>query len=163
MHKIELLVDKIIPYTLLLLLVIIILEIFYEEQIQPYTSLVEIADFFIISVFIVDLYFKFIRAKSIPSFLKSSWIEIIAVFPVFLVIRIFELFATISRIDIISQSTHGILEAGARWTKVIQEVERTGETTRFSIAHKFVRPLARIPRFAKAFVFFEKPTIHHRK
>lgn len=158
MQKAEKIIDHLIPPALLVLLFIILFQIFYHEQAEHYHSWIVIIDYLIILIFIVDLYFKWLRVKNIPKFLRSSWLEIIAVFPAFLFIRVFEFFALIGRIDIVSESAHALLEAGARYSKVLQDVEKMGATSRLALFNRFVAPLARLPRFAKAFVFYEKPT-----
>ena len=162
-HKIEVMVDHLIPYALVILLVLIILEVFYYDVVEPYHLYIEIGDFTIIFIFIVDLGFKYVRAKSIPKFFRESWLDIIAVLPAFIMLRLLEVFATISRIEILTSTTHGALETGAKWTRVVQEVEEAGKASRFAVAERFLKTIARIPRFAKALVFFEKPTKSHHK
>ena len=44
LHKIELLVDKIIPYSLFLLFFVIIGEIFFAHEIEPYHVFVSVLD-----------------------------------------------------------------------------------------------------------------------
>ena len=88
--KLEIFVDKLIPYLLLLLVLVIIGEIFYNEFMLKYNTIVQILDWFIIFVFVIDLIFKYNRTKDIPKFFRASWIEIIAVFPFFLIFRLFE-------------------------------------------------------------------------
>jgi len=51
LHKIEFWVDKIIPYSLVLLFFVIIGEIFYSEKVEPYSFYVSIIDGFIIFIF----------------------------------------------------------------------------------------------------------------
>src|SRR3989344_6612397 len=89
-HFVEVFVDKIIPLLLLVLLGILVIEIFFHELAVKYHLYIEIVDYFIILGFILDLIFKYLRIKNIPKFLKSSWLEIIAIFPFFLVFRLFE-------------------------------------------------------------------------
>ena len=78
LHKIELIVDKLIPYSLIILLFIIIGEIFFHEEIEPYGVFVNIVDNTIIAIFVLDLIFKYVRMSNFPNFLRKYWLEIIA-------------------------------------------------------------------------------------
>jgi len=154
LHKIEILVDRAIPYTLILLLLLIIAEIFFADKIESYHINVSVVDGFIIGIFVVDLAFKYIRTKNIPKFFRTYWLEIIAVFPAFLVLRLIEEFIIIVNIEesiVISQE---VIEVGER------TVPKASRTRYFA---RFLRPLARLPRFLKAFSFYEKPTGRHHR
>ena len=163
MHKIELVVDKIIPYSLILLLSIIIGEIFFGHEIEPYHAFVSVIDGVIIFIFILDLIFKYIRIKKFPKFFKKYWLEIIAVFPVFLVLRIIEEFVTIANLGgTIQASIHEALEIEKGGKLLVREIEGTGkEVSRLRYFSRFIRPIARSPRFLKSFSFYEKPTGRH--
>ena len=99
LHKIEVIVDKLIPYLLIVLLFLIIGEIFYAEQVEPYSLFVSFVDNIVIVVFAFDLIFKYIRTKHFPEFLKKYWLEIIAVFPAFLFVRVCLLYTSPSPRD----------------------------------------------------------------
>src|SRR3989344_5751490 len=90
LHKIELIVDKIIPYLVFILLLIVIGELLFSEQIQKYVLWINVAYYFIVGIFVIDLIFKYIRIRNIPKFLRKCWIDIIAVFPFFLLFRLVE-------------------------------------------------------------------------
>ncbi|MAE42823.1 hypothetical protein CMO93_03555 [Candidatus Woesearchaeota archaeon] len=148
LHKIEILADRLIPYALVLLLFVIIGEVFYAEKLHAYPIFVSIIDGIIIGIFIVDLSFKYARSKNIPNFFKKHWMEIIAVLPAFLVVRLFEeiiVFANLEETLVLSQEA---LEVEAR---------AGTRTSRLHYFARFVRPLARLPRFLKAFKFYERP------
>ncbi len=147
-HTLEVIVDRSIPYCLLLLLGVIALEIFFSERVKPYHSFVSAIDYAIILVFVVDLSFKYQRIHSIPIFLRKYWLEIIAVFPAFLVIRLFEEFARVANLErsvLVAQDTLEVSEHTAT------------KASRVHYFGKFMQPLARIPRFFKAFHFYERP------
>jgi len=152
LHKIELLVDKIIPYSLVLLFFLIIGEIFYADRIGPYRIYISIFDGFVIFIFVIDLAFKYIRIRNFPKFFKKYWLEIIAVFPAFLVLRIVEEFIIIVKLEESIGISQDVIEFGDR------TVPRVSRMRYFS---RFIRPLARLPRFLKAFSFYEKPTGRH--
>lgn len=165
MHRIELIIDHLIPSCLLLLLGIIISEIFYEEAIEHYVLLFEIAEGVIISIFVADLIFKYLRAKTIPDFLKKSWLDIIAVFPFFLVIRLLESSGLLFRFGESIAEFQPVLHEGVgvekEASKLVKEAEGMGKISRTRIFARFLRPIARLPRLVKAFTYFERPTGNH--
>lgn len=174
MHKVEVIVDKSIPWIILLLLFIIIIEFFYYETVEKYHKVVDISDGFIVFIFILDLIFKYIRIKNIPKFFKKSWPDIIAVFPFFLLFRLTEGFFKILGLEeiILGQRIfHEGLELEKEGAKIVEEVEKAGKIsrTRFFVRMlkpRFLRPLIRAPRLVKIIPFFEKPTgnhYHHEK
>ncbi len=147
-HTLEIIVDRSIPYCLLLLLGIIVLEIFFPNFVKPYHSFVSMLDYLVILVFGIDLIFKYLRVHSIPIFLRKYWLEIIAVFPAFLVIRLFEEFVRVANLErsvLVAQDTLEVSEHAAT------------KASRVHYFGKFMQPLARIPRFFKAFHFYERP------
>ena len=92
LHKIEVFVDKIIPLLLLLLLIIIILELGFHDFVVEHhlEHPIEILDYFIILTFVVDLAFKYNRVRHVPRFIRMYWLDLLAVFPFFLIFRAFE-------------------------------------------------------------------------
>lgn len=170
MHKVELLVDRSIAWLLILLLLIIIVDFFFKEIAEKYRTIILLLDSFVIFVFVLDLIFKYIRAKNIPDFLKSSWLDIIAVFPFALFFRAIEgvvdLFASPEVIREGQRIIHEGLRLEEESSKLVKEIEGTGKISRTRIFSKIfkpelLRPLTRTPRFVKAIHFFEKPTGNH--
>jgi hypothetical protein len=80
-EKVEHYNAKLIPYALVALGAIIILEIFFTEFAEHYHLYLAIGDYLIIAIFVVDLTFLAIKAKSIKFFFKSYWLDILAVIP----------------------------------------------------------------------------------
>lgn len=161
LHKIEHIVDRLIPLSLILIFLLVVGEISYYDALQPYHLAIDIVDYAIIFLFVIDLAFKYARIRSIPRFFRECWLEIIALLPAFIVVRVFELFAPLARLDVVSDAAHGILETEAKWGLLVQEAERTGQASRVAMLHRLIRPLARLPRFVKAFTFYERPTGRH--
>ncbi|MBS3111479.1 hypothetical protein J4435_05280 [Candidatus Woesearchaeota archaeon] len=161
LHKVEHIVDRLIPFSLILLFLLVVGEIFYYDALQPYYLITDIVDYAIIILFVIDLAFKYARIHSIPRFFRECWLEIIALLPVFIVVRVFEFFAPLARLDVVSDAAHSILETEAKWGLLVQEAERTGQVSRVAMLQRFIRPLARLPRFVKAFTFYERPTGKH--
>src|SRR3989338_3811060 len=113
LHKVEKLVDRIIPPMLLLLLVMIIGELFFAEKFEPYRQHMEYFDIFLISIFAVDLGFKFHRVRKIKKFVRTYWIEIIATIPFFLIFRFTEFLGL-----------NDLLEQGQRFAHEAGELEK---------------------------------------
>ena len=163
LHKIELIVDKSIPYCLILLFFVIIGEIFFKYKVEPYHAYISAIDDIIIFIFILDLVFKYIRTRNFPKFLRKYWLEVIAVFPAFLILRLIEEFVSIANLgETLQASLHETLEIEKEGKVLVREIESGGkEASRLRYFSRFIRPIARLPRFLKAFSFYEKPTGRH--
>ena len=147
-------VDRIIPLVLLILLVILILEFFFSEAIINYHTYVEVIDYFIILIFVVDLGFKYNKIRNIPLFVKKYWLEIIATIPFFLVFRFFEglarLFGLVEETAREGQKAlHAGVEISREFSKVGLEAEEVAKLSRSERFIRFLRPIARSPRLLK--------------
>lgn len=161
LNKIEHFVDFIIPYALILLAILIIGELFYEELIHPYLTLVNIIDWIIIGVFVIDLTFKWFRIRNIKGFVKRYWLDIIAVMPFFLVFRLLEeigetfifvrewLAESQKILHVGVGAEKEIVEIEKGTSKIISEAERLGKLSRTERFARFLRPIARLPRFLR--------------
>jgi hypothetical protein len=153
MHKLEVFVDKIIPVLLVVLLAIIIGEFFFHEVALKYQTVIMIFDWFIISIFAIDLTFKYHRSRSFPKFLRASWLDIIAIFPFFLVFRVLEGFLGIfvAGGETLS-SAQKVVHVGVELEKSIGGVVKEGEViaqeaSRFERFTRFLNPITRSVRF----------------
>ena len=90
LHKIEVIVDKIIPYLVLILLILIIGEFTHYKLIEKNENIILIIDYIVVLFFIFDLSFKYYRVRNAKTFIKRYWLDIIAVFPFFLIFRLVE-------------------------------------------------------------------------
>ncbi|MEK6906974.1 MAG: hypothetical protein AABW45_00425 [Nanoarchaeota archaeon] len=167
LHELEFLADKSIPYLVLVLLILIVLDIFYHEKTIPYENQILILDYFIVLVFIIDLSFKYYRVRNAKTFLKKYWIDIIAVFPFFLMFRLVEEILILTSISQSLTESQKVLHSGveigrisrevseeARVLREIQEASRLERTTMFT---RILRPLERAPRIWRMLHFYEKP------
>ncbi len=155
LHKIEILVDKLIPPLLVILLLIIVGEIWFHEFMIKNHTYVQIIDWTIVFVFVLDLIFKYIRIRNIPKFLRASWLDILAVFPFFLVFRLFEGLVGLFGIGETVTQTQRIVHLGVESEKEVVSVIREGEIAAKEAARsekmaRFLRPLSRGFRFFKA-------------
>lgn len=193
LHHIEIIVDKLIPFLLLILLLIIIGELTFHEFMLKYYTLVQILDWIIIFVFVIDLIFKYNRIRDLPKFLKASWLEILAVFPFFLVFRFFEGFLglfgigeTVTRTQQVVHVIEGgetIIKEGGRAERFARFLRPLSRSIRFfklsnpktrrearrdliqagREVEYFVKEAEEIPGHVKAAVFYEKPGVSHGK
>jgi len=189
MHKIEVWVDKAIPPCLIVLLAILVLDLGFPAFVEAHYlhPWIVLGDYIVIAVFVADLIFKWMRTRHIKPFVRKYWLDILAVFPFFLLFRLFEVAAGALSL-VVSESTqtvqsilHSGLEVEKEGVKVLREGEKfvkegsrvareaeklskLGRSSRFT---RFLRPILRLPRFFKAWPkiahFFEKPHGgHHR-
>ena len=170
-HKLEKIIDKLIPYLVILLLIIIIITFFFKDTKEKYYHEIEILDTIIITFFVIDLIFKFIRVRKIKKFVKLYWLDIIVVFPFYLFIRAIEEIYLLFKIsDTIKESqslAHLGLEAKEitaiekETAKIVREAEKVGKFSRSRFAVRFLRPITRIPRLLKIIPYYEKSTGKH--
>ena len=101
-------------------------------------------------------YFKGKVSKE--EFLKLYWLDILAVFPFFLVLRLFEEVLLLSERSALTLRNlfHAglILEEEAQIARTAEVVAKEGRVVAFA---RFTRPLRRLPRFFKAISFYEHP------
>ncbi len=158
----EVFVDKSIPYILILLLFVIILDVFYPERFEHYGFLINIFDLFVVFVFALDLAFKYRRMKILHQhgFIRKYWLDIVAVFPFYLVFRIFE------EGIIITKFTEGekmelflsdAIKLEREGTELVSKIEKSGSISRTRLIGRFFRSILQIPRFLKVIHLFEKP------
>ena len=89
LEKIEIFVDRSIPYLIGVLIVIVMVDLFNKELAEAYHTPIIAGDYTIITFFVVDLIFKYNRVRDVPKFVKMYWLDILAVFPFVLVLRLF--------------------------------------------------------------------------
>ena len=88
--NLEKFVDKLIPYMIVILLFVILFELFYTELADQYHTLIIIIDGIIIFTFFIDLMFKYYYLKNFKKFIKKHWLDVLVIFPFFLVFRLFK-------------------------------------------------------------------------
>lgn len=164
--SVELLVDRLIPYLLVILLIIVFLDLF-TDYLLVFAFEIEVFDIFIIVVFGLDLIFKYLWAKGQKGFIRKYWIDILAIIPFFLVFRLAEgiLLATEEAGIRVQRLVHLGAEA-EKEVVVLTEAEKLEKLSRLSRIQKILRPVSRSPRFMKAFSFYEHPLArkkHHAK
>jgi hypothetical protein len=182
LHRTEVIVDKAITPCIFILLAVIIMELGFEGMVEHYhlELYIHIADYFVITVFVIDLIFKYMKTKHLPEFFKKYWLDILAVFPFFLMFRFYEvtigLFtpAVAEGAETAQKIFHEGVEVEKSGAKMLREAEmvakdaeRLGKAERSARFARFLRPLFRIPLFLKAAPhtthFYGKPTGEHHE
>jgi hypothetical protein len=142
-ERMERIIDKSVPLVLILLAVLIIAGLFID--LHHYEPWVAILDIFIVAFFVVDLIFKWTHTREVKKFLKLYWLDILAVFPFYLLFRVY-LF------------TVEIAKVGEEAQKVLHEAVLLKETkfARFAGMTKSSTNIARIRRFAQRMLRFAR-------
>ncbi len=152
-------VDGLIPWLVLLLLFIILgefshsLNVFHwwwldavAEFFERYELFIRMIDGIIISFFILELYFHYFRSRTFLGFLKSSFLDILAVLPLGFVFRV----ARLLRIRRISES-QSLLHVATKLEKtaarLVHEGEIASKAAKLEKTAKLSRLISRIPRF----------------
>lgn len=169
--EVEVVVDDAIPYLLLVLLGIIILELFFHPLAVKYHTWIMVADWVIITFFVVDLIFKYLRVRILPVFIKKYWLDILAVFPFFLFFRVFEEAARLlGEIRDLPLQFQKIVHVGLelKEARLAEEAIRLGKegegVAKLSRTERFVRflnPVEKAPRVLKTVAFYEDPKHKH--
>ena len=137
LEKIELFVDRSIPYLIAVLIVIVMVDLFNKELAEAYHLQITIADYTIVGFFVVDLIFKYNRVRDIPKFIKMYWLDILAVFPFILALRLFTepLLIYEEIVNAVKKFFHiGIVveEVATTTTKTASEIARIAEAERLA-------------------------------
>ena len=148
--------DSIIPFLLVLLGIMIILEnplltLVHLENYEPWITLI---DYVIVAFFVIDLIFKWFKVKGILSFLKMYWLDIIAVFPFFLIFRLYIRLSTLVRIGAEIREAQQVVHEAVliREAHLIREAEIAKELRLL----KEMRPVLRVVRLFQRFLRFLK-------
>ncbi|MBS3171497.1 hypothetical protein J4449_02700 [Candidatus Woesearchaeota archaeon] len=167
LKKIELFVDKFIPYLLVLLIFVIIIELFFHDVAEAYRYHINLLDGFIVLVFLLDLYFKYQQTKNIPTFVRKYWVEILAIFPFYLFFRFIETTLGLLEMSGLIKQGQNILHSGIEIEKEIavigrevveaEKLEKIGVRSR-ALARTF-RIVSRTPRLVAAAQFYEEPKL----
>ena len=136
--------DFLLPYAVIFLGIDLFFHLFFSNIYMNFEIYFSILQWSCLSVFFSDLVFKFSRATTIPQFLKTSWFDILAIFPFFLVFRVFETIGILGTISGTVGDIQGVVGTGS-------DIERKAHFERF------LKPLLKTPRFAKVLHFYNSP------
>src|SRR3989338_3885057 len=138
LEKAENIVDVLIfPATILLGFLIIGHLFFHFADYEPYAT---IADYFIISLFVVDLVFKWRHTHNLKKFFKYYWLDIIAVFPFYLITRTYLGFLQLIGGAELQEVLHTI--AGLRQSQILKEVKVIRTLRGIKLGQRIIRFIA---------------------
>ena len=162
---IEIFIDRAVPFAVVGLLIIIVLEFFFAETAETYNTIISIADYTIVGIFLLDLLFKYLRIRKFKNFLKECWLDIIAVFPFFLIFRVFESILIFAELPKELRQAQLLLHEGLALSegssKLIQEAEEAGKISRVKTIIRMFRGIEDSPKIVKAISFYEQPVGEH--
>ena len=143
-ERIEHFVDRVIPYLLAAIIIVVMVEFFNKELAETYHSQIVSFDYVVVTFFVVDLAFKYNRVRDVPRFLKLYWLDILAVFPFVLALRLFSEAILISE-ELVSASRN-LFHAGV----IIEEAATTAKVAEITNIEKIAK-ISETERAAKAF------------
>jgi len=160
----ELFVEKLIPWLVLILLIIILGEFseainffrwewltkvyeFFEAHVYEF----EIIDNIIITFFVIDLYFNFFKKATLWSFIKTSFIDILAVIPLSLIFRI----AGLSEVQTAVHVTESVQKQAAVAEGVVKTESEAARLGRIAKIAGFAEKIPRFLRLNKLFYFLK--------
>ena len=159
-EKIEKYNTHLIPFALIALFIIIIIELFVHVETFWIEELIHIVDYVVITIFIVDLIFLAIHSKNTRSFFKNYWLDVIAIFPLGL------LFTTVERAYVALVETERLVIGQAILHETL-EVEKIAAKEGALIKEgKLLKVLKIFPRFLRLITkshFFQDVTARHHK
>jgi len=156
--KFEEYVDKSIPPCLIVLAVLIIIDLVFKDIAHKYHTAIIVIDTLIIFIFILDLIFKYSNLEQKSQFVKKYWLDMLACIPFYWIFRFIEPFVGATELTGVSQK---VLHEGLNVEK-FAKFEKAAKFERTLRMTRYFRPLARIPRFVKAFTAFEKNYIEKK-
>lgn len=153
---------KLIPFAIVVLLFVIIVELFFHEFAEHHHLLISILDYLVIAVFVVDLIFLAIHARSIKFFFKNYWLDLLAVFPFALIFtfinRIYYTFVAVRELSTSQAILHETLEA----KKAAAVLAKSSALTESTKVVKSVRLITRVIRVvSKSRLFTHVHYKHH--
>ena len=161
LHEIEVSADRSIPLFLAALPAVLIIEIYFSWIKDRYLYWFDLFDILLISVFFLDLFFKYQRVRNMKAFLKEYWLDIIAIIPFFLIFRFLEIFRLSEVIKGSEQVLHEGIALERQSRLLVEEAEGVAKVSRTERFLRYFRVFGRFPRFCEAFPFFEHPTGKH--
>lgn len=80
-------IDRSIPFFVIVLGLVLLVDLTHLVDLHAFEPWPTVFDALIVAVFVIDLVFKWTHVHDLLKFIKLYWIDIIAVFPFFLIFR----------------------------------------------------------------------------
>ncbi len=167
--KLERFVDRSIPFWMIILTLLIILEnpLWVLVHLQDYEPFVSYIEALMILFFFIDLVFKWFAVRHWKKFLRLYWLDIIAIFPFYLVARVWISITALARLGEEFGEGQKLLHEFLlfRETELIREARLAKESTLLRELRPFMRSLRTIQRFIRFLVSSDlrKKDIHYKK
>jgi len=130
-EKVEHINAKLITPAILVLTFVIVVELFFKDFAHHYHTPILVMDYFVLVVFVIDLIFLGIRAKSVKFFFKHYWLDLLAVIPMALmftfVSKIYRALSAAGKIGVGQAILHETLEI----RKGVSAATRSGRIAKF--------------------------------
>ncbi len=131
LEKAERLNSKLIIPSIVVLMIVIVYDLFFHTTYPAISLMIRILDSTVLVVFITDLFFLALKAKSTTFFLKNYWLDILAVFPFSLIFRVVSQFSeAISLTERVALS-QTIVHEGLEVEREAAAISKGGKATRF--------------------------------
>lgn len=148
--KFELFINFLIPYSVLILLFIIIIDFFYFDIASKYHTLILILDNLIILVFLIDLIFKYLHLLNFKLFVRDYWLDILVIFPFFLFFRAIEEVLLYFKVSESVKATQNILHSGLEIQKEVNLMaDEINTSSKFAKYIKSIKFFSRMLRLLK--------------
>ncbi|MBS3123799.1 hypothetical protein J4437_04135 [Candidatus Woesearchaeota archaeon] len=124
--------SKLVPYAVVLLLVLIFIELFIHPQNKAAVIAIEVFDLLVLMVFVIDLVFLALKAKTTAFFFKHYWLDLLVLFPFSL---FFALVARLARTAFFAESFlmgQTLAHEGIEVRKGVSAFARTGRLAKLS-------------------------------
>jgi len=150
LEKVEYYNSKLIPPALIVLVGVIIFELFLHVEDETVLFWVHLADYAVITVFVIDLIFLARKAKSTKYFFKNYWLDILAVFPFVLMFRVFEF------IRALRAAEEGVVIGQAIFHETMEAGKAVAKAEKFTKLGRSIRIVARSVRLATKINFLTR-------
>jgi len=130
--KLDKIIDVLIPPSLVLLLIVTIVELFYG--VGRFGVLIDIFDYYVIVIFAIDLYYRWQELPHFIPFIKKYYLDIIATIPYNLI------FVGIEQLTLLK---------ALRGIRIIGRIARLARFARLGRLLRLLRFVARAPRFLR--------------
>lgn len=166
--KLERFVDRSIPFWMIILTVLIVLEnplwVFIHLSDYPFIGILESL---MVLFFFIDLVFKWFTVRHWSKFVRLYWLDIIAIFPFYLVARVWISITALARLgEELGEGQKFLHEFLLfRETELIREARLVKESGILREIRPFIRMLRTLQRFLRFLVSADlrKKDIHYKK
>jgi signal transduction histidine kinase len=154
-YEFEHFTDHIIPVLVVLIAIALVLEnpfwtLVHLSEYEPWTS---IFDGVIVFFFVVDLVFKWFKTRNVRRFFRLYWIDIIAVFPFYLLFRAYSELTAVFRVgEEVSEVGQKVAHEAVllREASMLREAEEAAKEARIAKETKVVgRGIRGVQRFLR--------------